>query len=61
VTIKQAEKMLREFIGDRDEHHRNCSAYGKSYDSKKCGCYARGRQAVHEALDLILKKQEASK
>jgi hypothetical protein len=57
MTVNQAIKLLRDSIGKRGEHHSNCSfALGKRLQCqarKSCDCYAKGREELHEALDLL--------
>lgn len=49
MTIARAVRILRNFIGDRNEHHHNCATRFK----KACDCYTHCRVLPHKALDRL--------
>lgn len=51
MTTEAAIKILRDRIGDRNDHHMNCR---KTQSGGKCDCYAEGRERAHQALDVLL-------
>lgn len=50
MTIKQAIETVRVALGDRNEHHPECSSIKTGHP---CDCYAARRQLPHKCMDMI--------
>lgn len=54
MTLEQAIQTVRIALGDRNEHHPNCTSQTSALASdRRCDCYAARRQLPHKALDMI--------